>query len=348
MAKQQLPRGIRLRGNKYFVDVTVGDKRKTATCSTLDEAITRQSELRAALEAGKDIETRRSNARAWTLREALECTLDLPAKEGWRGAPSAKIQAMNVEDAIKYFGEAVTLDTITRDQIKAWCGSCEAKGNSDSTINRKLSSLMKVMKVAKSEGGLAELPKFPAFRKEPKGRIRQVSYEEEEQMLQLFHQLGRDDIAEAVTVLIDTGMRCGELWNVRREDIDFKRKVLLVYGVDGHGTKNGEHRSVIMTDRVVSILKRRSKMDMPFPHNNAWLRHPWDRVRALMGLTEDKDFSPHVLRHTCVSRLVSNGVPLPVVQKWAGHKNIQTTMRYAHLMPNDLLGAAQALERRTA
>lgn len=157
MAKPKLPRGICLRGSKYFVDVTVNGKRSTATCDTLEQAVERRRELHSALEAGKDIKTARSNARVWTLREALDKTLSMPPKEGWRGCSYEKQATLNVEDAIAFMGPELTVDSIDRALIDAWLHSCEAKRNRGSTINRKLSSLSKVLKVAVDYDGLHAL-----------------------------------------------------------------------------------------------------------------------------------------------------------------------------------------------
>ena len=44
--------------------------------------------------------------------------------------------------------------------------------------------------------------------------------------------------------------------------------------------------------------------------------------------------TPHVLRHSCITWLVERGVPLPVVQRFAGHGSIDVTMRYAHVAPD--------------
>jgi integrase len=331
-----------MRSGKFFVDVTVNGRRKTGTRDTVEEAVALQQELKQALELGKDVNTNRVNARTWTLREALDKTLSLPAPDGWRGIAYEKQAQLNVEDACEFMGPAIKLDQINRDLIDAWCSSCEAKGNSDSTINRKVSGLSKVLKVAIAYGGLDTLPRMPKMRKEPVGRIRQLSAAEEEQLLFILKQLGAYDEADAVAVLIDTGMRCSELWALRQEDII--DDVVMIHGVEGKGTKNGEYRSVYMTSRVKAILAQHSTEPQPFPYSNTWLRHKWDRARSLMGLTDDKNFTPHVCRHTCASRLVRKGVPLPVVQKWLGHKDIKTTMRYAHMMPTDLATAAKALE----
>lgn len=343
--KLPLPRGIRLRGEKYFVDVTHNGQRKTATCDTLEQAVARQVELKQALERGKEVSTTRANARVWTLREALEKTLGLFPKEGWKGTAYAETAALNVEDVIKFMGEAIALSDISRDLIEAYTHSCEARGNSNATINRKLSGLRKVMTVAVNYGGLSALPKFPGHRKEPINRIRFFTEDEEATMLRLFSQLGLKDHVDAVTVLIDTGMRCSELWNVRPQDVNLKDKVLTVFGTEGQGTKNGTVRSVFMTGRVVEVFKRRSNMPVPFPYDNVWLRHPWDRVRSMMGMADDPHFVPHVLRHTCASRLVQRGIDLLVVKEWMGHKTIQTSLRYAHLRPENLRAAAAVLER---
>lgn len=346
MAKKiTLPRGIRQRGDKYFVDVTHNGQRKTATCDTLDQAIAKQAELKQALELGKEVEGRRANARNWTLREALTKTLELHKPEGWKGSSSADVQAMNVEEAIRFMGEAITCDQISRDLIDAYLQSCEAKGNGNATLNRKLSALTKVLRVAKEFGGLTAMPNKPKLRKEPVNRIRFITPDEETQMLGLFQSLGYADHVDAITVLLDTGMRLGELWNVRRQDVNTKDKVLTVFGTEGKGTKNGTVRSVFMTVRVCDIFKRRANMPVPFPYDNVWMRHPWDRVRSIMGMADDPHFVPHILRHTCASRLVQRGIGLLVVKDWMGHKTVTTTLRYSHLRPENLRAAAAVLEQ---
>jgi integrase len=47
------------------------------------------------------------------------------------------------------------------------------------------------------------------------------------------------------------------------------------------------------------------------------------------------DFKPHDMRHTAASRWVMQGVPLAAVAGYLGHRNIQMTMRYSHLLPGN-------------
>ena len=71
----------------------------------------------------------------------------------------------------------------------------------------------------------------------------------------------------------------------------------------------------------------------------------WQKTRAAPGFTDDKAYTPHVLRHTCVSRLVQAGAGLLHVQTWLGHKQATMTQRYAHLAPDSLRDPVNLLER---
>jgi hypothetical protein len=62
-----------------------------------------------------------------------------------------------------------------------------------------------------------------------------------------------------------------------------------------------------------------------------------------LGLQDDGDFVFHVCRHTCATRLLDAGVHLLVMKEWLGHKNIETTMRYSHVKPENLSAALAKL-----
>ena len=57
-----------------------------------------------------------------------------------------------------------------------------------------------------------------------------------------------------------------------------------------------------------------------------------------------RDVVVYTFRHTCATRLVQRGADIRRVKDWMGHGNIETTMRYAKLVPEDIYGLADILE----
>lgn len=66
------------------------------------------------------------------------------------------------------------------------------------------------------------------------------------------------------------------------------------------------------------------------------------KIAAEAGIENLKKL--HSLRHTFASHLVMKGVDLPTVQKLMCHSDIKTTIIYAHLAPDHLVGAVDKLE----
>ena len=73
-------------------------------------------------------------------------------------------------------------------------------------------------------------------------------------------------------------------------------------------------------------------------------KYNWNQTRKENGFSDDPHMVPHILRHTCASRLVQAGIDLRRVQTFLGHQTIQMTLRYAHLATNDLDQCAIALD----
>ena len=55
-----------------------------------------------------------------------------------------------------------------------------------------------------------------------------------------------------------------------------------------------------------------------------------------MGLSNDDQFVFHATRHTCATRMVDASINIFVIKEWMGHKRIETTLRYAHVRPENL------------
>ena len=56
----------------------------------------------------------------------------------------------------------------------------------------------------------------------------------------------------------------------------------------------------------------------------------WSRLAALLKRHRMRHHSFHSLRHYFCSALIDRGMPVPVVQRAAGHSDLKTTQRYVH------------------
>jgi integrase len=332
--------GIRERGDSFIIDVCVGGVRRTCTRRTRDEAALAYADLRAELlrNVGADSPRVGAHGSTWTLKQALDKT----TATTWSDKTSKAKLTRNAEIAVEFFGAATPLTAVTADRLDDYTAHLTKAGNSNATINRKLAAVSKMLTLAVERGKLAHRPKIHRKR-EGVGRVRFLTEHEELNALRLLSHWGKLDHAEAVVVLIDTGLRGGELWRLEGRDCDLTQGLLHIWQ-----TKNQHPRSVPMTDRVRHIIEtRRALHSGPlFPRsNNAWFEHVWGRMKAALDLSQDTQFVPYALRHTCASRLIQRGVNLKVVQEWLGHRSISITLRYAHLCPANLLSAVQVLNR---
>jgi integrase len=136
-----------------------------------------------------------------------------------------------------------------------------------------------------------------------------------------------------------TGLRRGELFKLRWEDVDLDRALVAI-----RDPKGGVSVTLPICQQAVDVLK-----DLPRPSDYVFHGHggrmrtnfngPWRRIREAAGLP--KSFRFHGLRHHFASTLVSNGIDLLVVKELLTHKDSKTTQRYAHLAPGAIRQGAE-------
>jgi integrase len=218
-------------------------------------------------------------------------------------------------------------------------------GNSDSTINRKVSCLSTMLRYALMHQYIPSLPHIPK-KKEPEHRIRWITEKEQDELLAFFQYIGQEDMEDIIKVSLDTGARRGELLRIQARDIHNQQ--LHIWE-----SKSGKSRTVPLTNRAAAVLGKRANItEHPTDKLFAgWtgdgIRHYWDRARQHMGLVRDPQFVPHVMRHTFCSLLAMKGVPIPAIKELAGHSSIVTTQRYVHMSPASLSDAIGLLEKDT-
>ncbi|GLS32980.1 Site-specific recombinase XerD [Mesorhizobium albiziae] len=218
-------------------------------------------------------------------------------------------------------------------------GKLRERGNSNATINRKMAALSKLLRKAYKMGDIHSLPEFRR-QKERAGRIRFLEYDEEDRLFGAIKARCEDSYRLSL-FLVDSGCRLGEALGLIWNDIQEHRVSFWI-------TKSGRSRTIPLTERAERAIKGVDARGNKGPFSmltGVRYRMLWNDAKAEIGLGDDTQVVPHILRHTCASRLVQGGIDIRRVQMWLGHQTLQMTMRYAHLATNDLDSCVNVLDR---
>lgn len=322
---------VRQRGNSWQVDVRKQGIRFRHTYKTEDQANVMLAKVEEAISLGKALPDPEDchDGKAMTIATLLRKAGEKYWSDSYRGKANRGI----IDNMISFIGENRPLSSLNVELLDDLILHWKENHNANSTINRKLSIISKATTFAVDRGWLEQKPKIE-WQKEGKGRIRFISEKEEAIMYRVLTQIGYFKERDIFMFLVDTGMRLGELKTLRLDDLQGNKLTIWE-------TKADYPRTIVLTKRALEIFKNNDgDLYIPYPR----LIHHWTQMKSAMGLEDDEQFIPHCLRHTCASRLVQRGVPLLVVKEWLGHRNINTTMRYAHLCPSNLEEAVKVLE----
>ena len=223
----------------------------------------------------------------------------------------------------------------------------DTKKDDNTSINRKLSSLRGFYKYLANE----KIVKSNVFSlvSGPKKSRKLPRYFEYNELEELFNvpdtrtPLGQRD-SLILEMLYATGVRVGELVNIKVSDIDLGRRNIIILG---KGNKErfvtyGEYcedilKTYLNTGRVSLNIKQ---SDYLFLNNNGGqltdrgVRFILDRL--IQKTTLNKNISPHMIRHSFATHLLNEGCDLLTVQKLLGHESIKATQIYTHVTTDRL------------
>jgi len=255
-----------------------------------------------------------------------------------------RIDRWHMETLLAWFRERVAEEIIPQEIERKLNGLAE-EGRKPATVNRYRALLSLVFSLAVRNGKLASNPVRQVKRRtEDNERVRFLDSEEENTLREKIQELYPEREAE-FDLALHSGMRRGEQYRLRWQDVDLKRGILTI-----PRSKHGETRHIqINSVARAALLKLRERGNAvgyvcpgyEGPRTRDWRRWFEDAV----GKARIPNFRWHDLRHTFASRLVMAGVPLRAVQTLLGHKRIETTLRYSHLGDTHL---REAVERLTA
>ncbi len=198
----------------------------------------------------------------------------------------------------------------------------------------------------------------------PKAGARNVSFLKLEEMDRL---MGSPDVSEEaglrdraiLETLFSTGLRVSELVKLNREQIDFERKELGIIG------KGNRARVVFLSDDAAVWIKKYldSREDYFKPlfiryagrgiagKDGEKMRLTTRSVQRLVAryaktaMLQVKT-TPHTLRHSFATDLLSGGADIRSVQEMLGHKSITTTQVYTHVTDKRLKEVHRAFHSR--
>ncbi|MBF0482143.1 MAG: site-specific integrase, partial [Desulfovibrionaceae bacterium] len=236
---------------------------------------------------------------------------------------------------LPYFGPDYPAENITNLEILKFRTRLAKKGLSPQTIKHCLSLLRRVLNRAHHWGFISTtLPNFEMPKFDNK-RIRFLTQEEAKTLLIELSLTGT--IWHDISLLaLHTGLRAGEIFKLQSCHVDNSGNYLHILD-----TKTSNNRTIPLNDTALAVIKRnlRSRGSIFRDRNNKQFRYVGRVFRRavnecqLNSNTRDRRQLVvfHTLRHTFASWLVQAGTPITVVSQLLGHKNIQMTMRYAHL-----------------
>jgi integrase len=315
---------------------------------TCEQARSLAQQALAAVSRGDDPQSEKLKRRsAPTMRDVWTrfATEQLPLKK----PSTARSYEQQWSDIIEPAFGATRADKLTRaeiDRLHKRMGSTPYQANRTLALISRLMSLAEAWEWrAAGDNPCKHVEKF-----KEKARERYLTGDELSRLGAALNEMVESgeltrEAATAVRLLLLTGARLNEILTARWEWVNMER-----FTIDLPDSKTGK-KPIYLSAAAIALLDEQGGAtrhpDSPFilpgrtrgkPLNN--LSKPWARVCERIGLTGVR---LHDLRHTAASVAVGTGATLPLIGKLLGHRQAQTTQRYAHVDADPALVAANQL-----
>jgi len=219
-------------------------------------------------------------------------------------------------------GAGVSIKAINSKVINRYIEKLKAKGNKPATINNKLMYLSKALSYAFRNQLIDFKPYIPVFKIQSKKDVI-ILPAEYQQMLDYCTKYELNELYKIIVIGHNTGMRISNILNLTKNDID--NGYIRIYQ-----NKTNKPYSIPMNDKLKEVLKDFNKFNM----NYRQVEYQFKKMIKELNL--NNQITIHTLRHTTCTKLITSGVPIPVVQQLMNHKNINTTMKYTHIKNEQL------------
>ena len=323
----------------WHYDFQIQGRRFHGSCGTEDFAEAKAVEAQARVDARSTIARGAATVGVFTVSEAVGTYIT----DICRHQPSARTSLSQGRAVVGHFGATRTLDGLTNADLLAYVSTRRALV-SDSTANRELQFLGRAVKHMRTYhaarvGGLDF--KAPEA-KEPEERTRELTWDEQ---TALFAKL-RTDLHPFVKFALMTGARRATICGLRWRDVDLATNRMR-FRVKGDKTRffpiNGELRAFLSAlpratmpgaaSFVFTYVNELTQARLPISPDGGGVHDDFHKAVIAAGI---EDFRFHDLRHTFATRMLRKTGNLKLVSRLLGHSSIESTVRYAHVMDDDL------------
>lgn len=200
------------------------------------------------------------------------------------------------------------------------------------TLNRKLSSVNSFFDFCYKQQFSDEITKI-RLAKIPKLLPKFLSFTEIENSLELIDRsswIGLRDYA-LILFLYATGARISECLELSRDDIDGEWLHIR------HA--KGEKERIVPIAKVAIDAIDKYLENFAYENDFIWANYKGDKLSRISAYKITQKYlgvSPHVLRHSYATSLITGGADLRVVQELLGHASLLTTQVYTHIQKQDL------------
>jgi integrase len=255
---------------------------------------------------------------------------------------------------VKGLGPRRHLTDVTQRDLQVYFAR-RRNGRSNATVNREVENARALWRHAdRTRFDVGEMPDWRALRlrvaDKPPRELDQAGGEE----AALFAALD-PDVRDAMRFLLLSGWRRGEVLGLRWSDLDLPGRTARTRIKGGNTVTRA-----LTTEMVVLLANQPRKCPQVFTYlcrqsrakRRKGQRYPLtatvlrDRFQEARTKAKLKDFRIHDLRHTRGTRILRATQNLAATQKALAHKHIRTTLRYAHVLLDDVRNALEASESR--